>query len=139
MARFYTLQIGSVYMTSTGASDGRPLRLRIDGLGALRTSYAGVTRSGADGTPYTTAINNGTKGRPLSVRIDFLPAAVFELLVTAINNAIAGNTTITLVGAGDLGEIDLAAVPAMPEPIQASGEFSGSILRDVTLNFVTAS
>lgn len=139
MARYYTLQIGTVYLTDTGLAGGVPCRLRISPVESLRVTYAGQTAPSADGTPYTVAFAVGTKGRPLVVSVDYLPKAVFDSVVALINTALQNNTTITLIGTGDLGNFNLAAVPALPIPVKADGGFSNSILRGVEFSFVTAS
>lgn len=126
-------------MTSDGTVSGTPCKLTIDGVEALRNSYAGQTVPSADGTPQTVAFLVGTKGRALAVKIDFLPKAVFDLLVGEINNSIATNTAITLIGTGDFGNFNLGAVPTLPEPITSGGEFSNSMLKNITFNFTTAS
>lgn len=138
MARFYRLQIGSVYLTDTGLSDGLPCKLKIGGVEALRVNYAGQTAPSADGTPQTIAFLIGTKGRPLAVTVETLPKTVFDSLITLINNALQNNSTITLVGTGDYGNFNAACVPTLPTPISSSGEFIGGRLKQVVLNFTTA-
>lgn len=139
MARFYRLQIGSVYLTSDGTSAGLPCKLKIGGVEALRVNYAGQTAPSADGTPQTVAFLVGTKSRPLSVTVETLPKTVFDSLVTVINNALQNNSTITLVGTGDYGDFNIACVPTLPTPISSSGEFINGRLKQVVLNFTTTS
>lgn len=139
MARYYSLQIGTVYLTDTGLVGGKPCRIKIEPVESLRVNYAGQTAPSADGTPYTVAFAVGTKGRALTVTIDYLPKTVLDSLVTLINTALQNNTTITLIGTGDLGNFNLQAVPALPNPIRAGGRFSNAILQDVSLSFITAS
>jgi len=139
MARFYTLQIETVYLTDTGLAGGIPCKLKIGGVEALRLNYAGQTAPSADGTPQTVAFLVGTLGRPLSVSIETLPDSVFDSLVAVIDNALANDTTITLTGVGDYGDFSLEAVPTLPAPITSSGEFINGRLKQVVLNFTTAS
>jgi hypothetical protein len=139
MARFYRVQIGPVYLTDTGLIGGIPCKLKIPGIEALRVTYAGETAPSAGGTPHTVAFSVGTKGRPLSIEIESLPKAVFDSIVTLINNALANNTTITLIGTGDYGDFNLAAVPRLPSPITGSSEFINGRLKKVSFHFTTAS
>lgn len=137
MARFYTLQLDTLYLTDDGTATGRPCKLRISGLAGLRVAYGGVSAPSADGTPYTVAFSR-VKGQRLAVTIDYLPATVFDSIVTAINQALENNSTITAIGNGDEGDFNLEVTPALPEPIALSGEFSNGILRNVTLNFIVS-
>lgn len=135
MARFYRLQLETVYLTHNGLTGGRPCKLRIAGLAGLRVAYGGQTAPSADGTPYTVAFARA-KGQTLTVTVSALPSGVYESLVTLINQAIANNTTITAIGDGNEGDFNLELMPAMPEPIALSGEFSNDVLRNVGLNFI---
>lgn len=117
MARFNQVKIGSVYLTSTGANGGTPCKVDVTGINALKTDKTGQVISSADGTPYAQLIDVNNKGIPLEVRTEWMLKAVFDSIVTIINNAKNAGTGITVEITGDTGNFTVSVIPYVPDDI----------------------
>jgi hypothetical protein len=136
MARFFSIQIGSLYLTSTGASSGTPCKVRVLGQTANRLPSSGNLKIAADGAPVLETINLGEKSRRVEIQIEYITKTVLDSLVASVETAVNSNSTIRVQGTGDTGNFDYDCLPFLPDWITDSGEFSSSIVKGVTVRFI---
>lgn len=136
MGRFYKVALDTLYLTDTGLATGRPCRLRITGLLEKRVNYSGVAAVALDGTPHLVVNNTGGKGQAIQIQIDFLPKARLDDIVTLINSKLAASAPISMQITGDVYNATFNVMPAIPNAITGGVEFSQSIVKSVTLNFI---
>lgn len=136
MARFYRIQIGAVHLTSDGTNAGIPCKLAVSGADALLQTHKGQTIVANDGTPVNQLFAI-TKGKPLEISVEVLPESVWNSLVSLINTALTNETTINIIGTGDVGDFDEDFLPLMPEPFSAA-EFINSRIKNSIFRFITA-
>lgn len=139
MARYNTIQIDSIYLTSTGLSNGSPCKSSVEGLDALSLDYQGQTVIALDGTPYNQYTTNNKRGLPLKIKLSQLSETVLESLIALMDSTISGATTNLIRITGDTGDFVLNCLPAFPQPIEFPGDFQNDRIRDVTLNYVVNS
>lgn len=137
MARFYQIQLDSLYLTSSGLSNGEPCKMEVLGVENVIRTRAGSTGIAIDGTPVTTLIEQDGKGNVLEIKIAVLYKAVYDSLITLINNAVENFTTINLTGTGDTGNLNLDTVPLMPNPYSFES-FRNERIKNFTLRLVTS-
>jgi hypothetical protein len=136
MARFNTVKIGEIYLTSTGLIGGVPCKLSIAGLDQLFTAKTGSVSSSADGTPFIQVVDAGKKGLTLEFTIETVTKDVFDDLVTAINSAVDDLTTIPFEISGDTGDFSGEALAALPKTITAAS-FRNEYIQNVVIRLVT--
>lgn len=136
MARYNQVQIGSVYLTSTGANGGKPCKVDVKGLGKLKTTKTGQVINSADGTPYAQLLSVGHKGLPIEVITDWMTKTVFDSVVSLIETAKNAASSITLVITGETGTFSLTTIPDVPEDIDF-GSFSTSYIKGAIFRFKT--
>lgn len=136
MARFYRIQIGSIYLTKSGLSTGLPAKLQVRGADALLQTKAGQIVQAADGTPYAQIVDFAV-GKRLEILIEtYLLEAVWDSLVAAINSALQNGTNLMIVGTGDTLDFSVSAMPLLPAPFESEGFENGRILKPV-FRFIT--
>ena len=135
MARFYRIQIGSIFLTRTGLAGGIPCKLTVSGADNLLLPFAGITEPSADGTPYTTVFETD-KGKNLEISVETLTADVWQDLTEIINDAINSGSSLTVIGTGDIGNFNVSVVPQMPNPFAAESFINGRI-RNASFRFMT--
>jgi hypothetical protein len=135
MARYNAVQIGSVYLTSTGAAGGLPCKTTIKGLESMKTSKTGQALISADGTPYLQVIDVDNRGIPVEITTDWMSKTVFDSVVALIESAINSASSIALVINGDTGNFSFNAVPAVPEQIFFQ-DFRNNYIRGAGFKFI---
>lgn len=136
MARYHTVQIGSVYLTSTGASGGVPCKNQVSGLPALKTTKTGQIISSADGTPYAQLLSVSHKGLPIEIVTEWMLKAVFDSIVALIESAKNASSSITLVITGDLGSFTVGVIPSVPDDI-IFDIFRNGYIKNAGFRFIT--
>ena len=136
MARFFRIQLDSIYLTETGLIGGTPCKLQLTGADALLSNFTGSVTPSVDGTPVMQIFENGTKGKVLEMRIETLLADVWTSVVALINTALENSETINIIGTGDVGNFNVDAKPLLPKPFEAH-EFINGRLKSVVLSFIT--
>lgn len=138
MARQYTVNLDTLYLTDTGLSSGRPCKLTVSGIHEARVTYSGASFTALDGTPHIVAQNTGGKGQPIAIQVAFLPKARLDDLIALFNSKIAASSSITLGVASDIYTASFAVLPQLPAPITGGIEFSGGIVKNVSINLIRA-
>jgi len=137
--RFYRVQLDDLYLTDTGTSAGKPLKVTIDGLAEMLSNHNGTIYNALDGTPHLVKTVTSARGRILQINALFMPSNLLTMVSTKINQALANNSSITMqLTQGALGNFSFAVLPFLPDPITGGTEFSGGIAKNVTLKFVRA-
>jgi hypothetical protein len=137
MARFNTVQLGSIYFTKTGAAGGTPCKLSVAGLAALKKARAASVRRDLKNIPYRQQSNFAGKGFDIAITVETLPKTVFDSINAAISAAETNQTTLALEILGDTGNFALTVIPGA-DPIKFAGEFINGRVKGVTYSFVTA-
>lgn len=135
MARFYEIQIDSIYLTDTGADDGVPCKLQISNLEDLLVSVAGIAIPTASGSVVTQNVE-WTSGKQFDIRIETLMKDVYDDLKTLINDALDDDTDFEIVGAGDSGDFSVTVKPFPQKPYSAAS-FINERIKGVNLKFIT--
>lgn len=135
MAKFYTVQLDDLYLTSDGSSSGTPCKLELDGVAFARQTVAGNVDFRADGSPVFQTIALST-GKPLRVSIVTVVESVLDSLVDNLNDALETETPIAFVAVGDSGDLAVNVLPDPSEPIRF-GEFRNGLIKNVVLRFIT--
>lgn len=136
MAEFYSVKIGSVYLTRDGTASGRACLLSVSGASDLLQTVSGNVQFAVDGTPIIQTFETGTKGKILEIKVEVLLTAVWASIVGLINAALSDGTTINLVGTGDIGNFDVDCFPLMPRPFEAN-EFINGRIENAIFRFVS--
>lgn len=135
MARFYEIQIDSIYLTSDGTSAGDKCKLEVSNLEDLLVSVAGVAIPTASGRVVTQTVE-WTKGKTFEIRINTLAADVWDDLKTLINDALDDDSDFEIIGTGDTGNFTVTVKPFPNKPFSATS-FINNRIRGATLRFVT--
>jgi hypothetical protein len=136
MSRYNEVQIGSTYLTSTGAGGGKPCKVQVKGLETLKTTKTGQIINSADGTPYAQLISVSHKGLPIEILTEWMTKTVFDAIVTLIENAKNGASTIALNISGDTGNFSLTVIPAVPDDIFFDS-FRNNYIKGAGFRFMT--
>lgn len=130
MARYYTVQIGSIHLTSTGLEGGLPCRVEIQGLTPITPAYRRTVIQAIEGPPAVQLFDNRI-GEAISMVILNIGKAVYEELIEAINDADASTGIINIkLSGGDLGEFDFDCVV---ESIDQPGQFRNGMIPELAL------
>lgn len=131
MARFYAVQIGSIYLTSTGAAGGIPSKLTIGSAEDLLTTVAGTAIPSITGSPVFQTIP-WTSGKQFDISIEtHLYAAQWNALKTLLNGSLENNTSFTVTATGEIGNFTVTARAFPQKPFAAQGFENGRILKPV--------
>jgi hypothetical protein len=136
MAKFYLIQLNSVYLTSDGTSSGKRCKLTVSGVENLVRTRTGFTSLAIDGTPVTQIVEQNGKGFAVEISIETLTKTVFDDLIELINNALVQSATIDLIGTGETGNFNVDVIPLMPNPFSFES-FRNNYIKNVALRFVT--
>lgn len=136
MARYNLIQLGTIYLTSNGLSNGSPCKTQVNGLSPLKTDKTGQVFSSANGTPYAQLVDVDNKGTIIEIITEWMSKTVFDSIVTLINNTKNSAISITLVIAGDLGTFNLSVIPGIPDDIIVD-EFRNGYIKGAKFRFVT--
>lgn len=133
MPSFYRIQIDSIHLTSTGAAGGIPCKLEVPAADSLFDNYVQNTVLANDGSVIVQLFQIDNKGKQIDINIEVMPKTVWEQLLSARNTALTNQTTINIVGTGDIGNFDALAIPLK----YSAKRFLNSRIYEVTLSFVT--
>lgn len=137
--KYNLIQLGSVYITADGTSSGKPCRAEVEGLDALSSDYTGVTVIALDGTPYNQIQQTAKKGLPLVIKIFQTTDTRLDALKSQIESLISGFSSVLVQITGSTGTFAVNCLPAFPKPLEFTGEFQNSYIKNITLNFVVQS
>lgn len=133
--RYNLISIDSIYLTSDGTALGTPCKTKVSGLNSAQLEKSGTVIPASDGTMYVQLIDN--KGVNISIELDWITKAVFDSLIALFNSVISEGNAFSLNISGDTGTFAFNSVPAFPDPVEFSGDFSDGILKNVTFKFIT--
>ena len=97
MAKFYRIQIETIYLTSDGLAGGTKCRSLVSGVDQLSLDFIRTVEPSRDGTPVVQTFAY-TKGKPIEIQIETLPKAVGEDLIELFNDLMQNATTLTVIG-----------------------------------------
>ncbi|HEX8287439.1 MAG TPA: hypothetical protein VF556_05560 [Pyrinomonadaceae bacterium] len=133
--RFYTIQIGTVHLTSTGENDGIGCKLEVPNVEDLLTNVAGVAIPSITGAPVFQTIP-WTSGKQFDIRIEVLPKQQWEDLKTLLNNSLAAGASFNVIGTGEIGNFNVTA-RAFPQKPFSAGSFSPGRIKEIVLRLIT--
>lgn len=135
--RFYQIQVGSIYLTSNGDSDGRKAQLEVTNIEDLLTDITGTVRPNADGSPDFQTYS-WIAGKQFDVRVTtWLYQAQWNDLRDLQLARLANKTPFTVIGTGELGNFSVSALPFIDKPFSAEGFRNGKIMKPV-FRYITA-
>lgn len=134
MARFNLIQIGSIYITSTGLVDGSRCKSEVTGLDPLRLSRRVSIIKAIDGTPYR-QLSESEKGIDFQISIDWVAKTVYDNILNLFDDSNEDGTFIAISVDGDTGTYSVNAIP-QSDPVSSEG-FSGGIIKKVKFKMVT--
>lgn len=134
MARFYTIQLDTIYLTDTGLVGGNPCKLDIPNASDIIDGFAQNPVVGNDGQ---VKVQNFAQinGKVFTINITRLTKAVWESLLSLRTTALGSSATITVIGTGDVGNFDIEAIPLK----FTASQFINERIKDVSLQFVSVS
>ena len=134
---FYTIKVGSTFLTEDGLVTGTPYISSVNGLDVARDSITTQQIIALDGTPIQQTVQP-VKGFPVTVSIPWMFRDTLNTLTAIRVASVTGATTVTLQlldnsnGTGDF------LFTTYFNSIRFPGEFMNTKVRDVTLNFTVA-
>src|SRR4051794_28326490 len=111
MARFNTAQFDSLYLTEDGTSTGTGDKCEVLGLDALDSAWTGTNLIPISGKPFSFDLENDGAGLPLVIKPYVVTPTFKTALRTLFDAAIAADSTIRVLIAGDTGSFDLNCKP----------------------------
>jgi len=135
MARYNAIQIGNVYLTSTGLAGGTPCKTSVTGLEPLKPALKKNIIKAIDGTPYSQVFAND-KGFDIEIKIDWLASSVFDAINALFATADSTDGVVAIVIAGDFGTFNFNAISN--SEFLKFDKFSSGILQNITYRVVTA-
>jgi hypothetical protein len=135
MGLYNSVQIGTIHLTDDGTASGLPCRTKIENLDAFIASRSGAVRFAANGRPYLYYMPNLKRGAPLRIIIETISNTVFNSLLTAINNALSTESTISITISGEAGTWTVNAHPLLSRPVKWASEQDSPYLHNVIFEF----
>jgi len=135
MNRFYKVNIGEIFLTSTGLIGGDKCRLEISNVEDLLTTVAGVAIPSISGAPVIQTIP-WAAGKQFDIRVNVLTEAQWNDLKTLINTAQENQASFIVAGTGDIGDFTATARPFPQKPFAAQ-RFKNGRIYNVVLRFIT--
>lgn len=139
MARYNLIQIGSIYLTSSGLVGGTRCKTEVTGLDGLYHDYVGVTVKAMSGAPKNFPRTNLGEGVEIQIRPQVITSSVLDSIRDAFNTALGADSTIQCVFTGDIDTFDVDCKPLLPKPIDFSGRFRNNFVYDASINLVVVS
>ena len=137
--KYNLIQLNSIYLTNDATSTGTPCKTSVSGLDALTFDFTGVTVLALDGTPYNQVFDNYKKGLPLTIKITQTTDTRLDELASLLTTLVTAESSVLVQITGSTGDFTLNCLPAFPKPLEFSGDFQNSYVKDITLNFVVQS
>jgi hypothetical protein len=134
MANFYRINIGSIYLTSTGLAGGIPCKLEVPAADSLFDNFAQNVIIANDGTVIVQNFEI-SQGKQIDILVEVMPKTVWESLLSARNTALTNSATLNIIGTGDTGNFDVTAIPLK----FSAKRFRNSRIYEVNLSFITVS
>lgn len=115
-----------------------PCRIAIEGgLDGLRSAYSGQNTISANGTPYAYTTPSVGQGATLNIKPLRLLTDELDDIITAIESAKAGATTVRVQITDDVsGSFDLDCLPAFPKTVIYPGDHINGRVENVSINFL---
>lgn len=135
MARFYQIQIASVYLTSDGTAAGDPCKLNVPGVEDLLTTITGAAIPAIGGGSVLQLVP-WTAGKQLQIEVETVMEDVWNDLVDLILDALTNDTSFTIIGTGDIGDFSVSVKPFPIKPFSAPGFRNGRI-KNAVFKFIT--
>jgi len=133
--KFYSVQIDTIFLTSTGLSAGNPCKLEISNVEDLLTTVAGIAIPSISGAPVIQTIP-WAAGKQFDIRVNVLNEAQWNDLKELINDAQENSTSFIVAGTGDIGDFT-AAVKPFPQKPFAAQRFKNNRIYGVVFRFIT--
>jgi len=133
--QFYTIQIGDIYLTSTGAAGGNSCKLEVSNVEDLLTNVAGNAVPLISGSPVFQTIP-WTTGKQFDIRVEVLPKAQWEDLKDLLNDSLETGASFTVEASGEIGDFSVTA-RAFPQKPFAAGAFSPERIKEIVLRLIT--
>jgi hypothetical protein len=134
MARFYRVQINTLFLTNSSLVGGTPCELEVTNIEDLIASVTGVSIPVIGGRVRVTA--PWTSGKDFEVKVSVMFSSLYEDLETFLNNANETDTSFTLVITGDIYDLELTVKPRLQKPISRNS-FQNGVTNGVVMAFET--
>ena len=136
MAKFYQVQIETVYFTSTGLAGGLPAKLTVSGIEDLLTTVIGAAFPAIGGGAVLQLVP-WTSGKQFEIAVEtHLYTAQWEDLKDLINDALENDTSLTVQLSGETGNFTGEAKPFPVKPFSCEKFENGRIYKPV-FRFIT--
>ncbi len=133
--KFYSVNISTIYLTSTGLIGGDKCRLEISNVEDLLTTVAGVAIPSISGAPVIQTIP-WAAGKQFDIRVNVLNEAQWNDLKEVINDAQENSTSFTVAATGDIGDFSVTVKPFPQKPFSAQ-RFKNGLIYGVVFRFIT--
>lgn len=136
MARFFRVQIETIYLTSDGLVSGIPAKLQIPNADDILTSMTGAAFPTIGGGAVLQLVP-WTSGKQFEIQIEtYLYEAVWTDLIGLINDAMENDTALTVIATGDTGDFTTEAKPFPVKPFSSAG-FENTRIYKPNFKFIT--
>ena len=133
----YKIQFDTVYLSQTGTNAEPFIKCSVSKTGDLKTTIIGQPTRSADGSVISN-LSTWTKGKEFEISLlTWIDAAIWNSIISIINNALENNSTFTVAGIGYTGaDFSFSVKPNPIEPFSESrflnGRVYGAVLRLIT-------
>lgn len=134
MARFYRIQLDSIYLTSDGTVSGVPCKLEIPEVSDVIDGFAQNPVIANNGEVVHQTFEQ-INGKIFNIAVEVMTKTLWESLKTLRDTALGSSLTINVIGTGDIGDFDIEAIPLK----FLSNQFITDRIKDVTLSFISVS
>ena len=135
MARFYQVQIDSIYLTDDGSAGGIACKLSIPNVEDLLTTMTGAAVPAIGGGAVLQLVP-WTSGKQFEILIETVMEDVWNDLLELILDALENDTSFTIVGTGDAGDFNVSVKPFPVKPFSLQSFINGRI-RGAFFKFIT--
>lgn len=135
--RYPLVQLESIYLTKTGASNGTPCKIKVSGLEALAVTNDFQVVKALNGLPYV-QVSDAQLGKPISLAFEQMEESVYDSIVTEIQAVLSGSKSeLDLeITNTPYGSFSIDVVPDV-NPVRHDHEFSNTSLKNGSFHFLT--
>src|SRR5687767_3393563 len=134
--KYALVQIGSVYLTTTGLVGGKPCKTEITGLDDLALDDSIQVTKALSGKPFlqTSTLLLGIK---ITIKLFDVPDSVYSSIITEIQTAVTALSTINLdISNSPYGDFSPTVTPD-EKTVTHAFKFNGDTAREPVFSFLT--
>lgn len=130
--KFYSIQIGDIYLSSDGAETGIPCFLTVAGANDFFTLVSGNVIDTAGGRVVQSVVY--AKDKDFEIQVSILPAAIWDDLKELREQLLTDDEPVNIVGTARPGNFDVEAKPRIDEMFTFES-FDNDYIYDVSMKF----